>query len=637
MPERKYFYEFGPFRLDPAERSLLRNNQTVPLAPKAFDTLLLLVENSGHLLTKDELMMRLWPGTFVEEVNLAQNISAIRRVLDDKSGGAHYIETVAKGGYRFTAETRKIVAEPVKIVAQGPEPVDVPVFGLARQRWSMTRLAVTASTTILVIASALYLVPRLVKFRAKGTTITPVATAIRSIAVLPLVNLSSDPGQEYFSDGLTDELITSLAQIGSLQVISRTSVIGYKHSVKKAPEIGAELHVDSIVEGTIERVSDRVRIRVQLIRASTDQHIWAESYDRELKDILQLESDVAHEIAQQIGHAASEQPGRLASERPVSTEAHENYLRGRYRWNQRSESGLRAAINHFQKAIEFEPGYAQAYAGIADAYIMMANWGFMPASEGYPKAEAAARKALELNDQLAEAHTSLAYANFLYDWDWPGAEKRFRRAIELNPNYATAHHFYSVYLMASGRHLEAQAEIKRARELDPLSIIINSVVGWIYYEGRQYPQAIRECEKTFEMDPNYVPALLDLGSVYLRTGEYDKAIAQFERAKNVGENKGAALSHLAQAHAMSGNRAEARKILLALQKPSAPKFVSAWDFAHIHVALGENSKALEFLEKAADEHFGWVVILAADPAFDPLRAEPRFKALQQRVHVPQVN
>jgi TolB-like protein/DNA-binding winged helix-turn-helix (wHTH) protein/Tfp pilus assembly protein PilF len=634
MPEGKHFYEFGPFQLDPVEHLLLRSNQTIPLAPKAFETLVLLVENSGHLLTKDELMKRLWPGTFVEEANLAQNISAIRRVLDGKNGGEQYIETVPKGGYRFTAETRKIVLEPPRIEARVPQPTAVPVPETARQRWSMARLVVTASATILVVASALYLVPRLAKFRAKGTTVTPAATAIRSIAVLPLVNLSSDPAQEYFSDGLTDELITKLAQIGSLRVISRTSVIGYKHSVKKAPEIGEELHVDSLVEGTIERVGDRVRIRVQLIRPSTDQHIWAETYDRELKDVLQLESDVAHEIAQQIGHAANEQPGRLARERPVSTEAHENYLRGRYRWNQRSQSGLSAAINHFQKAIELEPQYAQAYAGIADAYIMMANWGFMPATEGYPKAEVAARKALELDDQLAEAHTSLAYATFLYDWDWAGAEKRFRRAIELNPNYATAHHFYSVYLMASGRHAEAQVEIKRARELDPLSIIINSVVGWIYYEGRQYPQAIQECEKAFEMDPNYVPALLDLGSVYLRTGEYDKAIAQFERAKNVAEHKGVALSHLAQAYAMSGNRDGARKILLALQEPSGPKFVSAWDLAQIHIALGEKTRALDFLEKAVDQHFGWVVILAADPAFDPLRAEPRFQALQQRVRIP---
>ncbi|HXM94363.1 MAG TPA: tetratricopeptide repeat protein [Candidatus Dormibacteraeota bacterium] len=637
MPEGKHFYEFGPFRLDPAERLLLRDGKAVSLTPKAFDTLLLLVENSGHLLKKDELMQRVWPETFVEEVNLAQNISAIRRALDDKNGGAHYVETVAKGGYRFTAETRKIVRESPRLGDQTPDPTTVPVPEPVRRRWSIAWLAVTASATILVIAAALFLIPRAVKFRAKATSAIPGAPSIHSIAVLPLVNLSSDPAQEYFSDGLTDELITKLAKIGSFQVISRTSVVGYKHSVKKVPEIGEELHVDSIVEGTIERVSNHVRIRVQLIRTSTDQHLWAESYDRELKDVLQLESDVAHEIAQQIGHVASEQPGRLARERPVSTEAHENYLKGRYRWNQRTESGLRAGIEHFQKAIELQPTYAQPYAGLADCYIMLANWGFMPGGEAYPKAEQAARKALEIDDQLAEAHTSLAYATFLYDWDWDGAEKKFRRAIELNPNYATTHHFYSIYLMAAGRQAEAQSEIKRAQELDPLSLIINSVVGWIYYEGRQYDQAIQQCEKTVEMDPSYAPALLDLGTIYLRTGKYEKAIAQFERARTVVGDKGVVLSYLAQARSLAGDKAEAQKILLRLERPSTPLFVSAWDFALIHLAFGDKEKALSFLEKAVDQHVGWVVRLGVDPALDSLRTEPRFRALQRRIRSPQTN
>src|SRR5262249_38705116 len=258
---------------------------------------------------------------------------------------------------------------------------------------------------------------------------------IRSVAVLPLVNLSPDPAQEYFSDGLTDELITKVAQMGSLNVISRTSVMGYKHSSKKAPEIGGELHVDSIVEGTVERVADRARTRIQLIRTATDQHIWAESYDREIKDVLQLESDVAREIAQQIGQLRSERRTAPTSDHVVPSEAHEQYLRGRYRWNERSEPALRAGINHFKKAIELDPLYAQPYAGLADSYIMLENWGFIAPTEAYPMAEAAARQALELDDRLAEAHTSLAYAAFLFDWDWSGAETRFRRALELNPNY----------------------------------------------------------------------------------------------------------------------------------------------------------------------------------------------------------
>jgi TolB-like protein/DNA-binding winged helix-turn-helix (wHTH) protein/Tfp pilus assembly protein PilF len=631
MPEGKHFYEFGPFRLDAAERSLVRDGRAIPLTPKAFDTLLLLVENSGHLLSKDELMKRVWRDTFVEEVNLAQNISAIRRALDAGNGTTQYIETVPKGGYRFIAQIRRISSGPPVATLpseHAPEPLGI---SPRNNKTIIRRLALVG--TLVVLAAVLLFVWRSRFSRAAETTLVAPAQ-IRSIAVLPLVNLSSDPAQEYFSDGLTDELITKLAQAGSLRVTSRTSVMGYKNALKKAPEIGRELQVDALVEGTVERAGDRVRIRVQLIRTSSDQHMWAEAYDRDLKDILQLESDVTREIAGQIGQVAATQPPQIPSQRPLSLEAHENYLHGRYRWNQRSESGIRAAINYFQKAIELEPRYAQAYAGIADAYIIMGNWRFLPPNEAYPKAEAAAQKALELDDQLAEAHTSLAYANFLYDWDWMGAEKRFRRAIELNPNYATAHHFYSVFLMASGRHSEAQAEIRRARELDPNSIIINSVVGWIYYEGRQYPLAIQESQKTFEMDPNYVPTLLDLGSVYLRTGEYDKAIVLFQRAIEVAEHKGTAITHLAQARALSGDQAEARRILRDLQKSPESGFVSAWDLAKVYAALSENGKALDLLEQSANEHFAWIVILASDPALDPLRAEPRFKSLMQRVHAP---
>lgn len=630
MPEDKHLYEFGPFRLDPAERLLLRNNQAVPLAPKVFDTLLLLVENSGHLLKKDDLMRRVWPDTFVEEVNLAQNISAIRRALDTGNGTTQYIETVPKGGYRFVAETRRI---PSGVPVSAPPSERLP--GPSRAPSASNKSSLTKRLALVGAVVALAAVAFAWRSRFSRATETALASPqIRSIAVLPLANLSSDPAQEYFSDGLTDELITKLAQAGSLRVISRTSVMGYKNAAKKAPEIGRELQVDALVEGTVERAADHVRIRVQLIRTSTDQHMWAESYDRDLKDILQLESDLTREIAAQIGQLAATQRPQFDLPHPLSSEAHENYLRGRYRWNQRSESGIRAAINHFQKAIELDPNYAQAYAGIADAYIIMANWGFMPPNEAYPRAESAARKALELDDQLAEAHTSLAYASFLYDWDWAGAEKRFRRAIDLNPNYATAHHFYSVFLMASGRHSEAQAEIRRARELDPLSVIINSVVGWIYYEGRQYPLAIQECQKTFEMEQNYLPALLDLGSIYLRTGEYDKAIAQFERAKEVSEHKAVPLSHLAQARALAGDPAEARRILQTLQKSPESRFLSAWDVAQVYVALGENDKAVASLEQSAKERFAWVVILSSEPAFDPLRADPRFKALLQRVHTP---
>ena len=398
------------------------------------------------------------------------------------------------------------------------------------------------------------------------------------------------------------------------------------------PEIGRELGVDAVVEGTVERVGNHVRIRAQLIRTQTDQHLWAESYDRDVSDLLALEREVASEIAQKIGHRISQSTQGVSK---IAASAHEDYLRGRYYWNKRTKAGLRRGIEYFQKAIDQEPNYALAYAGLADSYVMLANWGFALPAESYLKAKAAALKALELDDQLAEAQTSLAYVNLLYDWDWQGSERRFRQAIALNPNYASAHHFYSILLMASGRQSEAIAEIRHAQELDPLSLIVNDVVGWIYYEGRQYDQAIQQYNKTLEMDPNYAPALLDLGIAYLRRGDYRNALAKFEQARAAGGDNGVVLSDLAQAYALSGNRAEALNILKKLEADSAQNFVSSWDLSFIYAALGEKKKALDLLRKAVDGHVGWVVRLGVDPAFDNLRSEPQFRELVGRVGVPQ--
>lgn len=623
MLEAKHFYEFGTFRLDPAERLLLRDNHPVPLAPKAFETLVLLVQNSGRLLTKDELMKRLWPGTFVEEVNLAQNISAIRRALHDKNGEGRYIETVSKAGYRFIGDARRVAAgAPATDRAAGAE-----LAYSAAPWWKSPQSMLVLPLAALIIALVGL---NLARLRGRIVAINP---HIQSLAVLPLENLSRDPEQEYFADGMTDELITDLAKIHALRVISRNSVMQFKGKRKSMPQIARELNVDAVVEGTVQRFGDRVRIRVQLIEGPKDRHLWAETYDRELHDILQLESDVARQIARQIGHLTSPERTQPVRQQPVPTEAHENYLKGRYRWAQRTEPGLRAGIKHFQTAIELAPSYPEPYAGLADCYIMLANWGYMPSAEAYANAESAARKALQLDDQLAEAYTSLAYATLLYEWDWVGAEQKFRRAIELDPNYATAHHFYSIYLMAAGRHPEAQSEIRRALELDPFSLIINAVAGWVYYEGRQYDQGIQQCEKTVETDPTYTPALLNLGMIYLKTQQYDKAISQFERARAVAGDTGVILSYLAQGRALSGDKTEARKILSQLEK----MFVSPWDLALVHIALGDKDKALSFLEKAVDQRVGWVVRLGVDPALDSLRGDPRLITLQRRVRIPQMS
>ncbi len=609
------------------ERLLLRDTTAVYLPPKAFDTLLLLVEHSGHLLTKAEMLRRLWPDTFVEEVNLAQNVSAVRRALGKQESGEDYIETVPKAGYRFAAETRSVARD---IPAGEPAHTEQsPAIPAAERPWF--RKPYSAGFRILAIAGVIALLAcSWWLTRAPTGENIPAAARIRSIAVLPLVNLSADPTQEYFSDGLTDELITRVAQLRSLRVISRTSVMGYKHTLKKAPEIAAELRVDSILEGTVERSANRVRIRVQLIATPSDQHLWAESYDVETRDVLQLESDLARDIAQRIGRLKSPPAEQPARNRIVSPEAHEHYLKGRYRWNQRDEAGLRAGIWHFQRALDLDPVYPDAYAGLADSYLILANWGFIAPVDGYPRAAAAARKALELNDRLAQAHTSLAYATLLYDWDWPNAEAGFRRALELDPNYATAHHFYSVYLMASGRHSDAQAEIERAHELDPLSPIINSVVGWIYFQGRRYDNAAEQCQRTLEMNPDYLPGLLDLGTIYLARGENAKATALFQRARAIGGDTVPVLSHLARGYARSGNATGAKEILHRLET-STNTFISPWDLALVCAALGDTDGTLEYLERAADQRVGWIVLAGVDPRLDQVRSAPRFTRLLERI------
>ena len=620
---------FGDFELELRTGELRRNGDYLKLQPQPAKVLAVLASRAGEVVTRQELAREVWgEETYVNyEQGLNFAIRQIRATLDDDADHPRYLETLPKRGYRFIATLQQDPVESIEKedIAQ-VEPLETSGVAPAKKPRKWQGMAAASACGLLIVFSwpAYKYFSRTPSIQASGQ--------IKSIAVLPLANLSADPAQEYFSDGLTDELITRLAQSRSLKVISRTSVMGYKKASKKTPEIGKELQVDALVEGTVERAQDRIRVRVQLIRTATDEHIWAQTYDRELNDVLQLETDVALEIAQQIGLVTSDQHAEFAAKHIPSREAHENYLQGRYRWNQRTEAGLRSGIERFQKAIELDPEYAGAYAGLADSYIMLANWGFMPAAEGFPKAEAAARKALELNDHLAEAEASLAYARFLYDWDWSGAENGFKRSIELNPNYSTAHHFYSVYLMAVGRQAEAQREIELSRELDPLSLIINSVMGWIYYEGRTYDKAIEQCRRTVEMDPNYAPSLLDLGSVYLATGDYQSAIAQFRRAKEIAGETATVLSYLAQGYALSGKITEARSTLHALQRSS--KFVSPWEFALVYNALGEKNQALKYLRESADQRASWVVIMAVDPRFDDLRSDPEFRDLEHRLQLP---
>jgi serine/threonine-protein kinase len=458
---------------------------------------------------------------------------------------------------------------------------------------------------------------------------------IESIAVLPLANLSGDPEQEYFADGMTEELITNLGKISALRVISRTSVMRYKKTEKPLPQIARELGVDGIVEGSVLRVGDRVRITAQLIQAEQERHLWAESYERDLRDILALQSEVARAIASEVKAALTPQEQtRLASTRPVNPDAHEAYLKGRYYWNLRTEEGLKKSIEYFQQAIEKDPGCALAYAGLADSYVVVSTWNVMAPKEAYPRAKAAAFKALEMDETLAEAHASLGAAREEYDWDWVGAEKEFRRAIELNPGYATAHQWYAEYLSHMGRNNEAIAEAKRAQELDPLSLIINAIRGRVCFYARRYDEAIAQCRRTLELNPGFYPAHLYLGWAYEQEKLYAEAISEYQKAIALEQGNPRLAADLARGYAAVGKRTEAVNIISHLEELSKRRYVPSYAMALTHAALGDASRAFQWLDKAYQDRDSQLVWLKAEPGFDSLRSDPRFQDLLRRMKFP---
>ena len=461
-------------------------------------------------------------------------------------------------------------------------------------------------------------------------------TQIRSIAVLPLANLSGDPAQEYFADGMTEELITELAKVGSLKVISRTSSMHYKGISKTLPQIARELNVDAIVEGSVLRSGQRVRITAQLVQAATDQHLWAQSYERDLRDGIRLQDQVALAIVNEINVKLTPlEQARLTGARAVNPEAHEAYLKGRYWWNKRTEEGLHKGIDYFQQAIAKDPAYALAYSGLADCYSLLAYYGFVATKSGYPSAREAALEALKIDDSLAEAHTSLVFVKTFYDWDWLGAERESQRAIELNPGYATAHQWYGDALMQMGRTQEAIAEEKRARELDPLSLVINRDLGDTLYVAHQYDQAIQQYRRTLELDPNFITVHGELGTAYLQKSMYKEGIAEFEKELVISRHRAYALAWLGYAYAVTGRRTEAQKLLDRLNRLSKQEYVPALFRAEIYLGLGEKDRAIEWLENSYDDRSltSSCRRIKLDPEFDPLRSDARFQDLLRRMNL----
>ncbi len=607
-----WFYEFGPFRLDPKEHTLLRDGRPIPLRPKVFDILLVLIENRGHLVDKEQLMTSVWTEQFVEEGNINKNISMLRRALGEGDDGQQFIETIPKRGYRFIADVRKVNAD------EAPAPASA-----ARSRGFNRYWIPVLVVPALLIAAVAYFV----FIRGRRTP------AVTSIVVLPFQNLSADPAQDYFVDGMTDALIGDLAQIGALRVISRTSAMHYKGTQSSLPEIARELKVDAVVEGTVQRVGERVHVRAQLIHAASDSHLWAAEYDRDLRDVLDLQSEVARAIAGEIRIKVTPAEQRLlAPKRVIAREAIDNYLQGRYFLNRRTEQNLRTAIKYFESAIKADPRYAEAYAGLADCYNQLGTVliSAMPPSDARRTAESAARKALEIDSDVAEAHATLGYVNY-FNWNWATAEQEFKRSIELNPNYAGAHSQYAYYLVARARFDEALAEINRAQELDPLSLSISASRGFVLETARRYDEAIEQLHRVIAMDPDHYQANWTLGLTYLAKGQIDQAIAATEKAVAVSGRAPAALGVLGLVYGTAGKDREANKVLNELFEIQKRRYVTPMAFTYVYIGLKNKDQAFVWLEKSYEERSNPIAFLKVNPTDDPLRSDPRFADLLRRV------
>jgi TolB-like protein/Flp pilus assembly protein TadD len=498
---------------------------------------------------------------------------------------------------------------------------------IGRRRASFPPWLFAILTLGIVAGLVFWLVPGRWREAMPGNSALP----IRSLAVLPLENLSGGHEQDYFADGMTDALITNLGQIRALRVISRTSIMRYKFERKPLGDIAKELSLDAVVEGSVLRSGTRVQITARLIQATTDTQIWSKTYERDLSDILRLQSDVARAIADEIRiQVTPEENARISRPRKVKPEAFDAYLKGRYHWEKRTREDLVKSLEFFQQAIRMDPTYAQAYAGLADSYAVLGNNQYLRPDDSFPKAKAAALKALEIDDGLAEAHTSLAFTLWNYEVDGASAERDFKRAIGLNPGYATAHHWYAGFLSGMGRHEEAVAEIRKARELDPLSPRINANVGFILYFARKYDQAIAELQKALEMDPSDGTAYLYLGMVYTQKGNHEQAITVLVKYGQLPGNSPLSDLEIAYSQAMAGHREKAEDLLRRLLSESKGSYIPPYSIARVYAALGQKKHALGWLEKAYEERAPQLAFLNVDPRLDPLRSDPEFRALLRR-------
>lgn len=663
-PEKRV-YEFGPFRLDPAEHVLLRDGEAVPLRPKEFDVLLALVGNHRHVLTKEELLEAVWPNQFIEEGNLNRQISTLRRVLGDTSDEPQYVQTVPKVGYRFVASVREIVARDAvvvelrdqssdlvierhtvaRIVTEEDEAKDVrdlePVFepaallttGKKERRISRTQRLALSIAGVLLVSLTLALVYSRNLRKPRETNAAPL---VRSLAVLPFKPIGTADDDEYLGLGMADALITKLSGIREINTRPTSAVRKYGAKDQDPVAAGRELGVEAVIEGSVQRLGDQVRVTVQLISVRDRAPVWAEKFDEPYTNIFAVQDRISEQVAQALRVSVSSAEKELLTKHYTeNSEAYQLYLKGRYFWNKRTGDGLKKGISYFNEAVEKDPSYALAYAGLADSYSLLSDYNELPPKQAYPQARKAVMRALELDELLAEGHATLAFINTTYDWDWLGAEREYRRAIELNPNYETAHQWYAEYLSGMGRHEEALAEIRRAKEINPVSLIINAVEAWILYHARQYDAAIAQGQKVVEMDPNFAEVYEYLKRSYDQKGMFKEAISARQMRRRLGGFDAEMTPALREAATATSARVYWQKRLEQEMEESKRELNTAFDMAEIYAQLGEKDRAFTWLVKAYEERYFMMMYLKVAPNLDPLRSDPRFADLLRRVgHTP---
>jgi DNA-binding winged helix-turn-helix (wHTH) protein/TolB-like protein/cytochrome c-type biogenesis protein CcmH/NrfG len=644
----KPIYEFGAFRLDAMQYRLLQQGEPVSLAPKEFDMLLVLVERRGQVVSKDDLLKTVWPDTIVEETNLTVIISALRKALGE-STAQKYIETIPKRGYRFVAPVREIghgaselvVAEHIRssMVIEEEETEDressieirastpsAPALPLSpRWRWSPAAVALSLLVTGLLAA--------LLFVWTKDRSNPPeTGVIVKSIAVLPFKPLSADAGDEYLGLGMADTLITRLSNLQQLIVRPTSAVRKYSSPEQDPLAAGREQQVDAVLEGSIQRSGEKIRVTVRLLDVTDGKPLWAHQSDEQQTDLFAVQDAICEEVTQALMLKLTvEQRQRLTKRYTENAKAYQLYLRGRYHWDKGTTKETKKATEYFQQAITLDPNYTLAYTGLADAYFFLHGYGAAPPREVMPKAKAAVSRALELDETLAEAHTSQGLIKHMFDWDFAGAEQAFKRGIEINPNSATAHHLYGKCVADTGRFNESLAALKRALELDPYSLSINKDLGEVLYYARSYDDAIEQFQKTLQLEPNYPVAYFWLARAYEATGLYDQAVAADLRSLSVSGVSPERVVALKKVYAASGWKGYWQRHLEALKGRAGQEYDEPYRMVELYARLGETEQALDWLEKAYQERSSWLLTIKNDPALDSLRSDLRFQELQRRV------